>query len=308
MFVRNARTDSLYTLVRWGNELYLPVREGDRPEVYIVNGYRGMYAAVPAFLEGLNVYEENGPTQPEYCDSRSMWEVGPGQNIVIKGVHDRQSGKTRPVVIERTGSGVTIAEAVYNDLSLRGQWSFYERWQLGFGKPSSRGWNDLFSVEPHVPSYWDPTPEPYFYGDAVPKTPPVWREWNDETERSPLESFSGPAREFGEVFMGGGTLGGDQERSAKSPGRAGAGLGDAVRQTSVATGIGYDPFSARLALINLEFRSDLAAMLGWGNVPDEQWSWTMPDLRYPWWMNLPWTFDPTYGVASRVPRAPHRPR
>jgi hypothetical protein len=307
MFVKNARTNRNFTLIRWGNELYLPLREGDRPEVYVINGFRGMMVGLPSFLEGANVYGPEKTNQPEFCDTDSMWEARSGDHALIKGIHDPRTGKTRPVVIERTGQGLTIAEAIYQDPTLRGQWAFYERWQTGFGTPPSwRGWNDLYSVEPSVPSYWDQYPqtrtEEYYPSRDVGR---------GMTKGGPESFTRGPSQPFG-------TLGGFHEEAShdigqsKSPmrsaGRAGAGLGDAENQTSYATGYNYNPTSAKLALLYFEFRRDLAEMLGWMNVPDETWSWGMPDLTRQWWLDLPWTFDPTGGIARQVPQAPHRPR
>lgn len=39
MIVVNTLTGRPYTLLRWGNELYLPVEEGDKPKVYVQNGF-----------------------------------------------------------------------------------------------------------------------------------------------------------------------------------------------------------------------------------------------------------------------------
>lgn len=297
MFLVNGKTRRPYTLLRWGDELYLPVREGDQPEVYIHNGYYNMWVATPAFLEGLNVYQ-GGPNQPELCTPDHMWEVKPGQYVHINGIHDPVTNQTRPIIIERFGQGLTIAEAVYHDASLRGQWTFYERWQRGFGTPPNRDWNDIHSVgyEPSVPSYWS---RPYQ------AEPADWRE--NLILRGPARDVTPPAGDVelesyvkGPVSMG---------IPTRSTGRAGTGLGQAEHQASYETGVQYNLLSAKLALINVEFRHDLAEMFGWSNLPDEHWYWPMPDLTRPWWDSLPWYFDtPTGGIANDVPLAPHRPR
>lgn len=117
--------DRLLRILRWGNELYLPVYDGMKLGIGIYNG-NSDWRAYPGYFEALNMWD-GGQPQPEDCDTDHMWELAPGLSQVFDAFMNPNAQVGRPFIITATGFGNTIGEATFGTTAFHGQVRIYER-------------------------------------------------------------------------------------------------------------------------------------------------------------------------------------
>ena len=124
VWVQNKHGEVL-TLVRWGDDLYVPLQVGDDFGVGVFNG-SGSLKGYPFYVEGLNLFEK-APSEPEDCRSDQMWEIRPGQELVINKLMSEDGQNGRPFVMVDSGVGLNIGEATFGTSEFTGQIRVYER-------------------------------------------------------------------------------------------------------------------------------------------------------------------------------------
>lgn len=143
VWVQDQATRQLVRILRWGNDLYLPVYDGMQIGIGVYNG-SGSYRAYPTYIEARNLWD-NGQSQPELCDTDHMWEVYPYSSMVMDKLMnpDRQEG--RPLIVTASGFGRTVGEATFGTDAYRGQIRVYERLQFGGGYQRQRQENQGYA-------------------------------------------------------------------------------------------------------------------------------------------------------------------
>lgn len=125
MWVQNMKTGEVIGLVKWGKTWYLPVENGTHIGIGIQND-NPFSIAVPTYIEARNIWD-GGPAQPEHCSTDHMWEIMPGQQMVIDALMNPNVQKGRPLVIVSAGQGLAIGENTFDTDAFRGQVHLYER-------------------------------------------------------------------------------------------------------------------------------------------------------------------------------------
>jgi len=139
VWAQNMATNQMYYLLRWGNDIYLPVGMGDHIGIGIYNG-SSEPVAIPMYVEGRNIWD-GGPSRPESCTPDHMWELYPYQQMVCDALMNPNAQQGRPLVIVRSGTGYGIGEATFATTEFRGQICIYQRNILGGTWQQSRPMN-----------------------------------------------------------------------------------------------------------------------------------------------------------------------
>lgn len=261
--------NAILRLLRWGDEIYLPVYDGLRLGIGICNG-SDIMRAYPIYIEAVNLWQ-GGQPQPEDCDTDHMWELMPGQTQVIDKMMNPHAQEGRPLIITETGFGNTVGEAVLGTSAYRGQIRVYERLSKYSGDFQSYRRTNEGSGSHDV----------YLGGSE-------WR--------------GGPTRGMGPMTTKGGHL---EMNDVTRGGRAGIGLGASEHQSHHETGVSYQRNAQPVVYLRVEYRSDLQPMLSaaWGS----KWDWFEPFPRTSFWWDDPWDWHlPTFPQVPEV--KPHRPR
>lgn len=275
VWVQDMTTGQLIRMLRWGNEIYLPVYDGMRIGIGVYNG-GPTWRAYPSFIEARNMWD-NGQSQPEDCDTNHMWELKPWQSMVMDKLMNPDRPVGRPFIIHSVGSGLTIGEATFGTTEFRGQIRLYERLQIGGGyqpqRPANSGYGTRGVTRGGVSKGLESF-EPTLGGDMTRGFHP--------------ESFS---------------LGGDL--TPKGP--AGIGAGAETHQNHTDTGMSYQRNAQPVISLRVEYREDLQPMLNmaWNNIP---WNWYEPMPYGESWWDQDWTWRPARPTAPEIPVIrPHRP-
>lgn len=276
VWAQDMSTGRLLRLLRWGNEIYLPVRDGMSLGIGVFNGSDN-YRAYPMYIEGRNMWDR-GHAQPEFCSVDHMWELRPGERQVFDKLMnpDRQAG--RPLIVTASGFGSTIGEATFHTDEFRGQLRVYERLPLGGGFQQERKTNQGQGLKGVM-------------GDE----PPYRDEWRGATRG--LESNT----RGGSSTYGAKGIGSDR-------GRAGIGAGHETHQGHDETGVVYQQTAQPVVFFRVEYQDDLQPMLdvAWGR---DIWSWYEPlPMGNRWWDDQSWSWRQSRPTAPEVPVTPHRPR
>lgn len=258
-FAQDMGTGQLLRILRWGNELYVPVYEGMQLGVGVYNGNRQM-RAYPMYVEARNLWE-GGDHRPEQCSTDHMWELRPGQTELFDKLMNPNRPAGRPLIIQQSGQGMTIGEASFGTTEFKGQVRLYERLPYGGGHQVNRPTNQGTGMV--LQSYSQPVSRGETYG---------------------LESVS---------------RGGTQKGLTQLSGGAGIGAGAEVYQNHHDTGISYSKNAQPVVFLRMEYREDLEALMraAWGPLPwswyedfpgqsnwwDLPWDWrqrqpTMPEI------------------------------
>lgn len=282
VFAKNMDTGMLLRLLRWGNDIYLPVHEGMSLGIGVHNGSNVM-RGYPAYIEARNLWD-GGPSQPEDTGPDHMWELRPGQTQVFDKLVSPTSQRGRPLIIQASGQGMTIGEASFGTDEFRGQIRVYEKLQVGGGYQYTRATNEGTGTR----------------GGGV------TRGGDHMYKGAGMESYGGAPASLSYDYSP--TRGGDP--TPKSP-RAGIGAGAEVYQGHHDTGVRYQRNAQPVVFFRVEYQADLQPMLdiAWANTP---WSWFEPMPLYDGWWDTPWSWRPGYygGTAPEIPVArpqPHRP-
>ncbi|MGL4758399.1 MAG: hypothetical protein ACRCXZ_03625 [Patescibacteria group bacterium] len=150
-------TNQIYNIFEVDGHKYVFVAPGEKVAIRLINRNKTSLMGYPCFVEGLNVYE-GGPVSAENCTADSMWELGPGEEFDIFGVHNGE--KTRKFVVTEKGFG--ISENKFKTDEYSGRICVYEKSQISkktnlrsptdFGNVSFRGgFNSIKDDEP----YWN---------------------------------------------------------------------------------------------------------------------------------------------------------
>lgn len=139
LWVQEMKTQRMCHMLRWGNEIYLPIDDGDHLGIGLHNG-RNAWAAFPAYIEARNLWD-GGQSEPEDCDTDHMWELQPWQNMVMDALMNPGRQRGRPLIIVESGSGLGIGEATFGTTQYHGQIRVYERLSLGGGFQNVRPTN-----------------------------------------------------------------------------------------------------------------------------------------------------------------------
>ena len=67
-----------------------------------------------------------------------MWEMKPGQRMLVKALMNPDAQQGRPLIITESGLGYTVGEASFGTTAYRGQIRVYEKLPLGGGFQSFR--------------------------------------------------------------------------------------------------------------------------------------------------------------------------
>lgn len=117
----------LIRLVRWGEQLFVPTYLGMEYGILVYNGYPSHWMGYPAYVGGESIYE-GGSSDPDQTSSSHMWELRPGEWMIIGGV---QNGcKMRPFVVVPGGAKKSIGE-LYNSPAKVSDIVVFERKPLG---------------------------------------------------------------------------------------------------------------------------------------------------------------------------------
>jgi len=157
-------TGQLVRMLRWGNEIYLPVYDGMEIGLCVHNG-SNVWRAYPTYIEAKNLWDD-GPSQPEYCDTDHMWEVGPGRNQTMDKLMNPYTNEGRPLIVTESGFGNTVGESTFGTDAYRGQIRLYERLQFGGGYQQRRQENQGYSQDDTLESL---DGQVYAMGDPVSK-------------------------------------------------------------------------------------------------------------------------------------------
>ena len=128
IWAENLATGEMYHLLRWGNMLYLPVEVGDHIGIGIFND-SPTWKAYPMYVEALNVWE-GGQSEPENCDVSHMWEIQSYRQMTIDALMNPHAQAGRPLIVTRSGEGLSIGESTFGTTAYRGQIRVYERDQM----------------------------------------------------------------------------------------------------------------------------------------------------------------------------------
>lgn len=131
---------TILRLLRWGDEIYLPVYDGLKLGIGLFNGSDGA-RAYPIYIEAVNLWQ-GGQAQPEDCDTNHMWELLAGQTQLVDKMMNPHAQEGRPLIITETGFGNTVGEAVLHTSAFRGQIRVYERLSTRGGFQSYRRTNE----------------------------------------------------------------------------------------------------------------------------------------------------------------------
>ena len=113
------QTGYTYRQLQFGGvTTYIAVNDGDRLGFKVTN-MSNYPIGVPFFVEGQNIYS-GGAQTPQQCQGNDMWELMPNQEIVISGTHNSQTQEGRNFVISDLSQGLSIAQNVSQDKTLRG--------------------------------------------------------------------------------------------------------------------------------------------------------------------------------------------
>jgi hypothetical protein len=112
-------------LVRWGDQLYLPVEPGLRFGICVYNGARN-WKAYPTYVEAANLWS-GGPSRPDDCTPDHMWEICPSERMVFDALMNAHSQRGRPFVVADSGEGFGIGETTFGTDEYHGQFRVYER-------------------------------------------------------------------------------------------------------------------------------------------------------------------------------------
>lgn len=131
----------LLRMLRWGNEIYLPVTMGMRLGIGIWNG-NSNWRAYPTFLEARNLWD-NGESDPDICHVDHMWELAPGDQQLFYQLGNPNAQLGRPLIITKSGYGEAIGENAFGSTKWRGQIRIYERTVAGnrhqYDRPTNEG-------------------------------------------------------------------------------------------------------------------------------------------------------------------------
>jgi hypothetical protein len=279
-------------MIQWGPHLYVPVSPGMRFGIAVYNG-SDEWIAVPAYMEGQGFYD-GAPADPNACTDNQMWEVRPGQVLVMDAFIDPEDqSNSRPFEVVTARSGFGIAQNTFPDHAdeLRGLLQVYRRTRLGR------------AVRSGYPSV--PVPEPY-------PAPPV--DFPYEAFGATREAYRGP-ESFGggETFRGAGSSGGRATRGLRPKGvdpgpapvgdrhQVAVGLGATERRSHSRTYIDYRDDAKLVAAVHIESQQDLAEVMLLAGKPSGTWFWKPPYAT--WYQDWP-----RPQLASQVPVAggPHR--
>jgi len=278
LWAQDMSTGRPLQLVRWGDELYLPVTPGLRLGIGLCNRAR-TWRAYPTYLEGANIYS-GGPALPNACTTNHMWELRPGQHMMLDALMNADEQLGRPLIIVPSGAGFGIGEATFGTTEYRGLIRVYER------SSARSGW-----VQPMAPppSYPPPGPWPGSGGDLE----TLRNATGGPVRRS--ASYKGATSTPGFESLGAGPA--PELRDAQP---VGIGAGEEEHRTHVETGIRYRADAQLVAGLHVESREDLAEILASAQYPLSNWYWAPEGNRwYATW--LPTTPRPT---AAQVPVAP----
>jgi hypothetical protein len=244
-WVQEMRTNRMYHLLRWGDNIYLPVGEGDHLGLGFYNG-RQSWVAYPMYVEALNLWD-GGQSEPEDCDTDHMWELKPYQRMVADALMNANAQVGRPLIVVQSGAGFAIGESTFGSTQWRGQIRIYERLVYGSGYQYQRETNEGFGTFGGLRGREEVGPQTM----GIPKS-------------------------FGEITRGG---------PAPKGGRAAIGAGEEEFRGHVETGVSYQRDSQPVVFLQTELREDLLDMLSraWGTKWD--WFWSMPSSESLWWDN-----------------------
>ena len=144
VFMEDMKTGLGLSMLRWGNEIYLPVEEGLNFGIGIHNGHSN-FTAYPIFIEAKNLWD-GGQNEPEACDTDHMWEFRAGQTQIVDKLMDPHSPTGRPLQIVPKGQGYGVGESTFGTTAFDGQIRVYERLALfGGGYQAPRHTNEGYS-------------------------------------------------------------------------------------------------------------------------------------------------------------------
>lgn len=269
VWVQDMATNQLVRMLRWGNDIYLPVYDGMQIGLGVYNGGPN-WRAYPAYIEARNMWD-NGPAQPEDCDTDHMWELKPWQSMVMDKLMNPERQVGRPFIIQSVGKGLTIGEATFGSSEFRGQIRLYERLQYGGGhqaqRPTNAGSGTRGMTKDDFESF-------------------------GPTRGSPSQSFQPESFSLGDNL------------TPKGP--AGIGAGAEEYQSHVDTGMSYQRNAQPVIYLRVEYREDLHPMLN--SAWNFDWSWYEPVPHVSDWWDAPWSWRPFRPTAPEIPVVrPHRP-
>ncbi len=266
VWAENLSTGEMYHLLRWGNNVYLPVEAGDHIGIGVYND-SPYWKAYPAFVEALNIWED-GQSEPENCDPNHMWEVSSYERLLIDALMNPNGQSGRPLIITRSGEGFGIGESTFGTTAYRGQIRIYERNQQY--RPA-HSYGAQHPGQLHVPE------GPY-----------------RNTEAQTLGGTRETVRTRGSFKT-------EQEETPRTDrGSAAIGVGAEEHRSHYQTGINYVRASELVMSFQVEFRKDLQPMLNraWG----KQWSWFWPRPHEARWFDAPWTWQsPRHRTSPQIP-------
>lgn len=253
-------------MLRWGNEIYLPVYNGMQFGIGIYNGAR-TYTAYPVYIEAKNIWD-GGPAQPENCTTDHMWEVQPGQSMVMDKLVNPNAQRGRPLIITEAGFGHTVGEATFGTNEFRGQIRVYQRNRIGGGlqnyRPTNQGTGAL--------------------------------------------SLSGGVQESFTMGGELGNLAPQPKDRDIENGRAGIGAGAETHQAHHETYMSYQRRAEPVIFLRVEYRSDLLPLLRIAWNFDWQWYEDYPVQTQWWTLPWSWgpTTAPEIPVTPSGPHRPRR--
>jgi hypothetical protein len=263
LWVVDMRTGGNVRLLEWGDKLYVPVTEGMHLGIGLYNR-TGAHRAYPIFVEAANLFD-GGPSEPDDCSTRYMWELRPGATMLAHALVNPDSQAGRPLIIVPAHQGFGVGEATFGTERYRGQIRVYERSEAARTRRTPR------------PTY--PTPGfPYGGGDAE-----VLRD-------------AGSLESFGASSTRGGTKGISFPEVGTTD-QVAIGAGEEAYLGKYDTGVTYRRDAQLLGALQLESEADLAEVLRAAQLTPD-WYWSAPSDWYQTWRPSP---RPT---APRVPVAP----
>ncbi len=120
------QTGLTYRQLKFGDLTYIAVQDGDQLGFKVTNLTNSHPIGIPLFVEGQNIYS-GGAQTPQECQEDDMWEFPSGHSYTIVGTYNPITQQGPNFVISNLSRGISVAQNVSQDKSLRGKFRMFAK-------------------------------------------------------------------------------------------------------------------------------------------------------------------------------------